>query len=75
LDADINERAVYLPNESVWRDVWTGQVYHGGQRITVEAPLERIPLFLRENSNLSIRTFLPNSLAAANPSVSDRMYR
>jgi alpha-D-xyloside xylohydrolase len=75
LDADINERAVYLPNESVWRDVWTGQVYHGGQRITVEAPLERIPLFLRENSNLSIRTFLPNSPAAANPSVSDRMYR
>jgi alpha-D-xyloside xylohydrolase len=54
LEADIIEREVYLPAESVWRNAWTGQVYQGGRRITVEAPLERIPLFLFGDTHLPI---------------------
>jgi len=57
LEADINERAVYLPAEGVWRNAWTDQTYAGGRRIMVEAPLERIPLFLRGDAKLPIRTF------------------
>jgi alpha-D-xyloside xylohydrolase len=55
LEADINMRNVYLPANSIWKDAWTDQVHPGGQWISVEAPLERIPLFLRGDSSLPIR--------------------
>lgn len=44
-------RAVYLP-AGTWFDYWTDQVYQGGQTQTIEAPLERWPLLVRENSIL-----------------------
>jgi alpha-D-xyloside xylohydrolase len=56
LDAEIKMRRVYLPANSKWRDAWTDQVYEGGQWLSVEAPLDRIPLFLRGDSRLPIRT-------------------
>ncbi|MEF8780861.1 MAG: glycoside hydrolase family 31 protein [Haloferacaceae archaeon] len=43
------ERDVYLP-EGEWRDHWTGEHYDGGRWITVDAPLERQPMFLRAGS-------------------------
>lgn len=48
-------REVYLPAGTEWTDAWSGEVFDGGQFITVEAPLERIPLFLRANARLPIR--------------------
>lgn len=39
-------RSVYLPIGS-WYDYWTNELYEGGQTITVTAPLERLPLFVR----------------------------
>jgi alpha-D-xyloside xylohydrolase len=40
-------RKVYLPAGSSWYDFYTGRSTHGGQTITVDAPYERIPLFVR----------------------------
>ena len=39
-------RSVYLP-EGRWQDVDTGAVYDGGQTVTVDAPIERMPVFER----------------------------
>ena len=36
---------VYLP-AGTWLDLGTGRVYEGERRVVVEAPLERLPLFL-----------------------------
>jgi len=47
-------RSVYLPAGARWTDVWTGQVHEGGQTITVEAPLERIPVFARDGVQLPV---------------------
>ena len=55
LDADVKMRNVYLPANSTWKDAWTDQVYTGGQWLSVEAPLDRIPVFLRGDASLSIR--------------------
>lgn len=41
-------REVYLPQGSSWTDAWTGQVFAGGQTVKVSAPLETIPVFLRD---------------------------
>ncbi|MBP3657624.1 MAG: glycoside hydrolase family 31 protein [Clostridia bacterium] len=46
LEAGARSRSVYLPAGS-WTDVDTGITYEGGQRTTVDAPLERIPVFRR----------------------------
>ena len=40
-------RAVYLPAGTDWTDAWTGAEFAGGQCITVDAPLERFPVFVR----------------------------
>jgi len=55
LDADVKMRNVYLPANSTWKDAWTDQVYTGGQWLSVEAPLDRIPVFLRGDASLPIR--------------------
>ena len=41
------ERQVYLPAGTDWYDAQTGTRHAGGQTITVDAPRERIPLFIR----------------------------
>jgi len=45
-------RAVYLPAGARWFDFWTDKLHDGGQGITVAAPLETMPLFVRAGSIL-----------------------
>jgi alpha-glucosidase len=45
-------RTLYLPAGSNWIDLSTDNLYAGGEDITVDAPLERIPLFVREGAVL-----------------------
>ena len=48
-------REVYLPAGATWTDAWTDETFEGGQRITADAPLDRIPLYLRAGASLPIR--------------------
>jgi alpha-D-xyloside xylohydrolase len=43
-------REVYLPNGADWYNFWTNERLKGGQTITVQAPIETIPLFVRAGS-------------------------
>jgi alpha-glucosidase len=45
----VQSRAVYLP-EGVWYDYWTGEKLEGGKSVLAEAPLERIPLYVKAGS-------------------------
>jgi alpha-D-xyloside xylohydrolase len=54
LAAGAREWEVYLPAGARWTDAWTGEAYEGGQPVTVPAPLERIPLLLRNDAQLPI---------------------
>lgn len=54
MEADARSRSVYLPAGSTWTDAWTGKKTKGGQTVTADAPLERIPLFLRDEAKLPI---------------------
>lgn len=42
-------RSVYLPT-GTWHDYWTGVVQTGQRHILAEAPLDRIPLYIRAGS-------------------------
>jgi alpha-D-xyloside xylohydrolase len=43
-------RSVYFPEQCGWYDFYTGEFIEGGQRLIVDAPYERIPVFVREGS-------------------------
>ncbi len=43
---------VYLPNGSGWYDFSTGRYFTGGNHVTVDAPREQMPLFVRAGSIL-----------------------
>ncbi|QHN02911.1 glycoside hydrolase family 31 protein [Granulicella sp. WH15] len=47
-------REVYLPAGTDWYNFWTNQRVHGGQFLTVEAPIDTIPLFVRAGSILPL---------------------
>ena len=49
LYAGQRERQVYLPAGETWVDAASGQTHPGGQTVTVEAPLDTIPVFFRES--------------------------
>lgn len=45
-------REIYLPIGCGWYDFWTAQYYDGGQSIRAEAPLDKIPLYIKAGSIL-----------------------
>lgn len=47
-------RQVYLPAGASWKNAYSGDTLEGGCTIKVEAPLERIPLFLKNRAELPI---------------------
>jgi alpha-D-xyloside xylohydrolase len=54
LNEGARNRQVYLPKGTTWIDAWSDEFYEGGHFIVAEAPLERIPLYLRANARLPI---------------------
>ncbi len=43
-------RSVYLPASTRWIYAWSGEIIDGGTVITVDTPLDIIPVFLKEGS-------------------------
>ncbi len=47
--------SVYLPfTEDGWFDFWSGEHFVGGKTVTVDAPLERLPIFVRGGAVLPL---------------------
>lgn len=55
MTAGTYERTVYLPQGSQWTNLWSGETLEGGQTITVQAPIEQIPVF---TNNSAMRTMM-----------------
>jgi alpha-D-xyloside xylohydrolase len=53
-DQGATSREVYLPAGSDWYNYWTNERVKGGQTITVQAPIDTIPLFVRAGSILPL---------------------
>ncbi|AXV17395.1 alpha-glucosidase [Neorhizobium sp. SOG26] len=47
------ERPVYLPEGETWVHVWMGEVYDGGQMVTVPSPIGSPPVFYRKSSTFA----------------------
>jgi len=49
-EARVQTRPVYLPAGTRWTDFWTGEGHAGGQTIVADAPIDKLPLFVRAGS-------------------------
>jgi len=60
-DQGATSRSVYLPAGVEWYSYWTNERFEGGQTITVSAPIDTIPLFVRAGSILPLGTSIENT--------------
>ena len=44
----------YLPKGVLWYDFWTNKTYKGGQTVTLQTSLDRVPMFVRAGSILPL---------------------
>ena len=44
----------YLPSGAEWYDFWTGKRFKGGQKVTLQTQLDRVPMFVRAGSILPL---------------------
>ncbi|AXP80099.1 Alpha-xylosidase [Mariniflexile rhizosphaerae] len=51
---EARNRKVYFPKTSNWFNFYTGEFIKGGQTLTVDAPYEQIPLYIREGAIIPV---------------------
>ncbi|BCN30161.1 glycoside hydrolase family 31 protein [Anaeromicropila herbilytica] len=54
MEEKVHEREVYLPKGIKWVESATRKVYEGGQTIKVDAPIDMIPIFIKEGSDVEV---------------------
>ena len=54
LSEGAESRKVYLPEGVKWRESSTGRVYDGGQTASANAPIDIIPVFIRDGKDIEI---------------------
>ena len=73
-EAGATRRQVYLP-EAKWVDFWTGKSVQGAQEITAEAPIDRMPIYIRAGSIIPMGPDVEWSTEKPADPVELRVYR
>jgi alpha-D-xyloside xylohydrolase len=67
-------RRVYLPSKRSWFDFWTGETIEGGQTIKADAPIEKLPLYIKAGSIIPLGPFLQYSTEKPADPIELRIY-
>jgi alpha-D-xyloside xylohydrolase len=70
----IKTRKVYLPKSTIWYDFWTGEAYKGGQSIDAQAPIEKIPLYIKAGSIVPMGPYLQYATEKDADTIELRVY-
>jgi alpha-D-xyloside xylohydrolase len=60
-DQGTTSRKVYLPAGADWYNYWTNERVKGGQTITVDAPIDTIPVFVRAGSIIPTGSYIEST--------------
>ncbi|GEN51570.1 glycoside hydrolase family 31 protein [Alkalibacterium pelagium] len=60
LEYKARKRNIYLPKGTKWEDFWTKQQYIGGQSIEIDAPIDKLPIMINLNSELTLNHLRSN---------------
>ncbi|MBW6462666.1 MAG: glycoside hydrolase family 31 protein [Bacillota bacterium] len=69
----IEQRAVYLPGGD-WYDFWTDKKYSGGAYIIADAPLDKLPLYVKAGTILPFNQCGKNSIESLDSELELRCY-
>jgi alpha-D-xyloside xylohydrolase len=67
-------REVYLPAYHTWYDFWTGETFEGGRKIKTDAPIDKLPLFVKAGSIIPMGPFLQYSTEKPADPIELRIY-
>ncbi len=67
-------REVFLPQGQNWVDYWTGEEYPGDTAIRVQAPIDRIPLFIVKGSIIPMRQYASSIQRGTNDTLEVHIY-
>ena len=73
-DPGVDSREVYLPAGSDWYDFWTGKKLVGGESISAEAPINRLPLFVKAGSIIPTTEVVEYSAASVGKPLTIDIY-
>jgi len=62
-----SQRSLYLPAGHDWVDFWTGKRLSGGQTVTAEAPIDRIPIYAKAGSIIPFGPEVQSASAKSDP--------
>jgi alpha-D-xyloside xylohydrolase len=68
-------RTAYLPQAAAWYDFWTGDSVQGGHEIEADAPLNRLPLYVRAGSILPMGPEIEYATEDPGGPIELRIYR
>jgi alpha-D-xyloside xylohydrolase len=75
LKANATHRTVYLPASPKWYDFWTGDTTTGSQEIEAQAPLDRMPLYVRAGSIVPMGPEIEYAMQNPGGPIELRIYR
>jgi alpha-D-xyloside xylohydrolase len=67
-------RTVYLPGDGGWYDFWTGKAFAGKKTIVADAPLAKLPLYVRAGTILPIGPVVQHTGAQSSLPLELRVY-
>lgn len=68
-------REVYLPENTLWYDFWTGKTHAGGQIVVFDAPKDKIPLLIPAGSIIPMGPFIEYATEKPADPLELRIYR
>jgi alpha-D-xyloside xylohydrolase len=75
LKPNATKRSVYLPAAPVWYDFWSGKLITSRGEIEADAPLDRMPLFVRAGSILPLGPAIEYATQDSAGPIELRIYR
>ncbi len=73
-EAGVSDWDVYLPKNIDWYNFWTGKKVNGGQNIKTDAPLDKIPLFVKAGSIVPMGDIIQYADENPNEPLEIRLY-
>lgn len=68
-------QTVYLPSGCDWYDFWEGKMYKGGKSVTIDSPLDRLPLFVKAGTILPMGPFIQYASQKSEEPIEIRIYK
>ena len=66
---------VYLPKSAGWYNFWTGKYFKGGQTVKTDAPLDKLPLYVKAGSIIPMGKIIQSTGEKAADTLEIRVFK